>query len=248
VDGLAIQFNATVCEVGAGLTPVPLSAMMSDGVASPGLTCTLPLAAPLLDGSNATEKVTFCPGARVIGAAKPVTRKPGPLVLAEETAMLDAPGLLNCTFCVVVVFSGTLPNAMLAGFAASCPDVPLVADEEDGTPLQPALNNDRTPRTTTILNSQRVYFCIWHLGGFTAPVRRGDLISGALHLEWRVKTGICALKLHSASGLVGPSPVVNSALNYCKLEEKITYAISPRKREFLTLRTESSPQLIGGGR
>jgi hypothetical protein len=30
-----------------------------------------------------------------MGAAKPATRKPGPLVLAEETAMLDAPGLLN---------------------------------------------------------------------------------------------------------------------------------------------------------
>jgi hypothetical protein len=73
---------------------------------------------------------------------------------------------------------------------------------------------------------------------FTAPVRRGDLISGALHLEWRVKTGIRALKLHSTSGLVVPSPVVNSAPNYCKLQEGIAYAISPRKREFLTLLAE----------
>jgi hypothetical protein len=118
---------------------------------------------------------------------------------------------------------------MLAGFAASWLDVLLVADEEDGTPLQPAVNNARATRTTTNFNLQRMHFFMGHLGGISAPVRRGDLISSALQFEWRVKTGVRALKLHNSSGLVWPSPVLNSALDYCKLEEGIAYAISPRK-------------------
>jgi hypothetical protein len=42
------------------------------------------------------------------------------------------------------------------------------------------------------------------------------------------------------SGFVWPIPALNSAPDYCKLEEEIEYAIRPRSREFLTLLTVRS--------
>jgi hypothetical protein len=52
---------------------------------------TFPVAAPLFDGLNPTLKVRLWPGATSAGSVSPLTRNPGPVVLAEDTVTVVLP-------------------------------------------------------------------------------------------------------------------------------------------------------------
>jgi hypothetical protein len=94
--------------------PVPLRLI---AVADPGtfvLSDTLPVAPPAVVGAKTASNAMLPFGATVC-AAKPVTLKPGPVTLSDETTRSAFPVFLTVIVCESLVPSATLPKATLEG-------------------------------------------------------------------------------------------------------------------------------------
>jgi len=106
-----------------GCAPVPLSAT-DIGVAEALVTTEmLPETLAVDAGANVALKVMVLPAARDC-AVKPVTPKPVPVTLSEETLTLAEPVFFKVIAWVAVVPSATLPKLTLAGVAETAPAAP----------------------------------------------------------------------------------------------------------------------------
>lgn len=83
----------------------------------------LPDALPSEVGEKTALKVMLLPGASVC-AAKPVTLKPVPVTLSDETTKFPVPVFFSVTTWVPVVPSGTLPKLTLEGVTDIPGEVP----------------------------------------------------------------------------------------------------------------------------
>ena len=54
-----------------------------------------PLVAPAAEGVNSTLKAAVCPAPSVIGAARPVTLNPAPLIVAPDSVTVSPPVLVT---------------------------------------------------------------------------------------------------------------------------------------------------------
>jgi len=77
------------------------------------LMVTEPLAAPVVVGSNCRSSVADCPAFSVSGKVNPDSLKPFPVTVAEFTVTGPLPVDDSFRLCVALVFSGTLPKAIL---------------------------------------------------------------------------------------------------------------------------------------
>lgn len=81
------------------VTPVPLSAMFSDGLVALLLMAMLPVAFPAAAGAKVAVKAALCPLLRVTGSAGPVRLKPVPLADACEIVTVEEPLLVSVMVC-----------------------------------------------------------------------------------------------------------------------------------------------------
>lgn len=88
----------------------------------------LPDALPVVAGAKTALKVMVLFGARVC-AVNPVTLKPVPVTLSDETIRFAVPVFLSVTTCVEDVAVATLPKLMLDGVTdiPGCVPVPVSA-------------------------------------------------------------------------------------------------------------------------
>ena len=105
--------------------PVPVSAIVSDGLFALLVTVTLPVAFPPVAGANTTFKVAVAAAFNVRGAVIPLTLKPAPLAAMLEIWTGAVPVLVNVTCFVALPPVPTLPKLSEAGFACNCPNVAL---------------------------------------------------------------------------------------------------------------------------
>jgi len=87
----------------------------------------VPLAPVVELGVNCTEKVTFCPAARVSGAAKPLIANPVPETAADDTVKAAFPVFVKVTFCELDCPTVMLLKVSAEGLIenAGCMPVPL---------------------------------------------------------------------------------------------------------------------------
>ena len=76
-------------------TPVPESGMESMALLALELMVSAPLVAPAAEGVNSTLKAAVCPAPSVIGAARPVTLNPAPLIVAPDSVTVSPPVLVT---------------------------------------------------------------------------------------------------------------------------------------------------------
>jgi hypothetical protein len=113
LDGLGL--NAPV------VSPVPLSAIVSDEFEAFDVIVTVPLAAPLVWGAKVIVKVVLCDGLTVTGALIPLSWKPDPVIAACVMLTAVPPVLLMVKVWLCCDPTCTLPNALLAGLDESVP-------------------------------------------------------------------------------------------------------------------------------
>lgn len=104
-----------------GATPVPESGMLRLGLPPLEVILRFPLAAPLVVGAKIAVNEVLCPALNVTGKVSPVKLNPAPLAVAPEIVRLAPPELVRVSDKLELLPSSTLPNARLAGFAASVP-------------------------------------------------------------------------------------------------------------------------------
>src|SRR5271169_428985 len=110
------------------VTPVPESGMLRLGFEPLEVTLTLPLAAPLAVGEKSTVNEVLWPAFSVKGKDRPLKLNPAPAAEAAEMVRLDPPVLVSVSDKLVLLPTGTLPNAKLVGFAVSAPCVTPVPE------------------------------------------------------------------------------------------------------------------------
>jgi hypothetical protein len=111
----------------AGCAPVPVRAIVV-GPERLVVTEMLPDTAPAVVGAKTTLKLIVLFGVSVC-AVKPVTLKPVPVTLSDETTRFAVPVFFRVIACVEPVPSATLPKATLDGVAEipGCVPVPVSA-------------------------------------------------------------------------------------------------------------------------
>ncbi|MGC2330673.1 MAG: hypothetical protein WA581_04420 [Candidatus Acidiferrales bacterium] len=107
VVGLALRLRVEAVTV-----PLKLIAVGDPGTCV--LSDTLPLAPPAVIGAKTASNAILPFGATVC-AAKPVTLKPGPVTLSDETTRSTVPVFLTVIVCESLVPSATLPKVTLEG-------------------------------------------------------------------------------------------------------------------------------------
>jgi hypothetical protein len=95
---------------------------------------TEPLTLPVTVGANTALKLRLPPPAMVCGKVSPLMLNPAPVTVAWEMVTLPVPVLLRTMVCDVLLFTTTLPKAILAGEAESCSVTPV--------PLKPTVSGD----------------------------------------------------------------------------------------------------------
>jgi hypothetical protein len=106
-----------------GVTPVPVSGIVSVGFVAVEVTVTLPVALPAEAGSKPTLKVAPCPAVKVSGAVMPLMLNPVPLAATAEIVTLVVPVFVTVSVKPWVTPTWTLPKLRLAGFDPSAPAV-----------------------------------------------------------------------------------------------------------------------------
>lgn len=96
--------------------PLPESARVEGELTALLVSVRLPVAFPTACGVKATEKLTVALGARVSGAAKPVTVKLLPLAAIVVMFRVALPVLVSVTGWVLVLPTATSPKLIPAGF------------------------------------------------------------------------------------------------------------------------------------
>lgn len=85
----------------------------------------LPVALPAVVGANFAVSVVVRPAPRVCGVVIPLMLNPAPDALACEMVRLAVPEFVNVISCEPLLPTPTEPKLTLAGFAPSCPCVPV---------------------------------------------------------------------------------------------------------------------------
>jgi hypothetical protein len=100
-------------------TPLPLRAIVAGEFAALLFTNTLPVTEPVAVGAKFTLNVVLCPAVKVSGV-RPLTLKPAPETLSEETFTLALPVLVNVTVLPLLLPTFTFPKLKLLGLAVTC--------------------------------------------------------------------------------------------------------------------------------
>lgn len=106
-----------------GVTPVPESAMLIDGLVASLAIRTLPFTVPAAWGAKETLKPWLCPATSVKGNVSPLMLNPLPLTFACETVIVVPPVLVRVSDWVVLTFTWTLPKLSVCELADSTPGV-----------------------------------------------------------------------------------------------------------------------------
>ena len=80
-------------------------------------TVMLPVALPLLAGSNVAVNVALWPGVIIVPEEMPLSLKPGPETLTLEIVTLPVPAFVNVTVCMLAVDTVSLPKFRLVALA-----------------------------------------------------------------------------------------------------------------------------------
>lgn len=116
-DGLIVSCDCVA-------VPKPLRLIASGDPGALLVTETLPLALPAVVGENFTVRELVAPGFRV-AAEKPLSEKPVPEALADDTETGAVPVFVSVTETEPLLPIKTLPKLMLEGFADNAPCVPV---------------------------------------------------------------------------------------------------------------------------
>jgi hypothetical protein len=114
---LAFHDRSTKC--GKGAVPVPESAITVGEFVALLVNEAVPVTAPPDEGANRMLTERFAPAAIVKGKVRPVTLKPAPAVVTENTVTAELPVLVRVADCVAELPTSTLPNERLVGDALS---------------------------------------------------------------------------------------------------------------------------------
>jgi hypothetical protein len=106
-------------------TPVPLREIVSGEFGALLTSVIDPVTLPAELGPKTALNVVDWPAAMFTGAAIPEVLKPVPATVTEEIVTVALPPFVSVTVCELLVPVVTLPNAVLAGVAASCGCVPV---------------------------------------------------------------------------------------------------------------------------
>jgi hypothetical protein len=106
-------------------TPVPLREIVSGEFGALLPSEIVPVTLPAALGAKTALNVVDWPAAMVTGAVIPEVLKPAPATVTEEIVTVALPAFFSVTVCELLVPVVTLPNAALAGVAASCGCVPV---------------------------------------------------------------------------------------------------------------------------
>ena len=127
-----------------GCVPVPLSEIGVGELEASVTTEMLPDTEPVEAGVNVALKV-IVPPAPTVCAANPVTLKPAPVAVAEETVKFTVPVFLRVIVCVAVVPTATLPKLTLAGVTVSPGCAPELLNAIVSVGLEALLLTTRLP-------------------------------------------------------------------------------------------------------
>jgi len=95
------------------------------------VTVNVPLAEPVVVGSNVSARLNVCPGFRVAGRFTVDMEKPLPVTAMELTVTGAVPLDVRVTFCVLELFTTTPPNETLLAFTLSVAVAAFSCSETD---------------------------------------------------------------------------------------------------------------------